>query len=188
MCCGSSYCGLGERFKVITTLTLLPHPSLSLLSPLLTSYESVLTSFCIPPCYSDMSIQLTFLFASTPTLSFPPGVLPLCVNPAVVLIVFLPPREPSNEILFGNRDLSAWSDVHVFYKFKCLFIYLTMGQPLSSAAIISCLLQPLSFSHTYHFSHYISSLSYYSLIISTRLQNADFLFYADFVRLIFKWR
>ncbi len=72
-------------------------------------------TFFIPPCYSDMSIQLTLSFPGPRSVS--PSwscVTPLCLNPAVVLIVFLPPGEPNNEIPFGNQDLSAWRDVHVF--------------------------------------------------------------------------
>lgn len=99
-CCDLSYCGVGERFKVIVSHTLVLHPSLPLLSSALTSRS------LFPPATLTCLFSSLFLFLA-PAQSLPRGLAPLCLNPAVVLIVFLPPGEPSNEIPFENQDLSA---------------------------------------------------------------------------------
>ncbi len=107
-CCCLSYCGLGERFKVIVSLMLSFHiPRFPSCHPC--SHHFLYSPLLLWHVYSAHS------FFSRPPLS--PSwscVTPLCLNPAVVLIVFLPPGEPNNEIPFGNQDLSAWRDVHVF--------------------------------------------------------------------------
>lgn len=151
-CCSLSYCGLGERFKVIVSRTLILHPSLPLLSSVLTS-----RSF-FPPATLTCLFSSLFLFLA-PAQPLPRGLTPLCLNPAVVLIVFLPPGEPSNEIPFGNQDLSAWRDVHVFYLFKCLFLDLS-----KAASQLCCLLQPVFFFSFFLNLFFLSAISLMPLV------------------------
>lgn len=113
-CCCSSCCGLGERFKVIVPLTLSFH------IPRFPSCHPCSHHFLYSPCYSDMSIQLTFSFPGPRLLSPSWSYTPLSKSSCCVNSFFLPPGEPNNEIPFGNQDLSAWRDVHVFYLFKAL--------------------------------------------------------------------
>jgi len=110
--------------------------ALSFYIPRFPLLSSVLTSRSLfPPATLTCLFSSLFLFLA-PAQPLPRGLTPLCLNPAVVLIVFLPPGEPSNEIPFRSQDLSAWRDVHVFYLFKCLFLDLS-----KAASQLCCLLQ-----------------------------------------------
>lgn len=62
-CCDLSYCGIGERFKVIVSL------ALSLYIPRFPFCHPCSHHVFIPPCYSDMSIQLTFSFPGPRSVS-----------------------------------------------------------------------------------------------------------------------